>query len=110
MDDDVSYSRIPDGADNWVMKDPTCNVNNESGTDVSEVTAVSGVYPTVVNSGFTVMNNGGNYVVVTDITGRLMMQVRCDSDSQHISASALQQGVYVVSTRNGNYKIIVTRK
>lgn len=63
------------------------------------------IAPNPASSEFFVKMTGGNYpaqVSVIDVTGKVLLDQRIDSESNAISTSAFQNGIYMVSIKDNN--------
>ena len=103
---DMSYSRVPDGSDNWVIQAATFNLPNSQATSIPAVEAASKVYPTVVDDYITVEQALGKQVKIYDTAGRIFITVTCRSEKETIRLTDLPQGAYIIRTGNSYSKII----
>lgn len=112
LDQNMSYSRLPDGYSDWVIQPPTFNESNGTpnpdpiplGTD-EKLNDLSEVYPTSVRDHFTVKNATGQWLKVVDMTGKVWLQKFCFSDQETIPAGYLPAGMYIVVLKNSTIKI-----
>jgi len=107
MNDNISYSRCPDGSANWVQQDPTFNYTNNILTSrkESEKNDVA-IYPTLITESFTIQNASGLLLTVTDLTGKEVFRDICSSDLETISARFMKSGLYLVSVGSNRYKVL----
>jgi len=104
---DMSYSRIPDGGPNWSVEVPTFNAKNSDIAVIEEdVKSSIDIYPTLVTEYFTVRNASGLLLTVTDLTGKVVYRSKCESDTEIIPTSALNQGLYLVTIGSQRFKIM----
>lgn len=107
MPQNMSYSRVPDGAGIWMVQSTTFNKTN---TWVSELeatnTSEAQVYPTLVSGYITITNANGMNVRITDLTGKIVHNEKCVSDNEIVRLGNLQRGMYIISVGNSNFKII----
>ena len=102
-----SYSRLPDGSDNWVIQAPTFNLPNGELTAITQLdNAAFKIYPTVVNDYITVEKASNEPVKVFDMAGRMLIDTVCRSDKETIRLSGLQKGIYIVTVGNSASRII----
>lgn len=107
LDQNMSYSRVPDGGKNWYRKNPTFNATNGY-IDATEDVLTNNIklYPTLVNQWLTIENAAGKEIVITDLSGKIILRHNCLSDSEQISASTLPKGMYIIKMGNCVFKII----
>jgi len=103
---DMSYSRVPDGAANWVIQAPTYNATNSIITGVVKRQETIRVYPTLVNETITIENAQGQQITLIDLTGTVLIERKCQSLKEQIQIGQLQRGVYIVVVGAENYKIV----
>jgi len=106
MEQNLSYSRVPDGSENWKIIGTTFNEINIDHTGVENPEIRLNVYPTQVLDNFTVINAADKMLNVIDLTGKVMMSHVCRNDKEIIQANQLQRGIYIVVIGDKNFKII----
>ena len=106
IDSNMSYSRVPDGAANWVIQAPTFNVTNSIITGVVKRQETIRVYPTLVNETINIENAQGQKITLIDLTGTVIIERNCQSFKEQIQIGQLQRGVYIVVVGAENYKIV----
>lgn len=107
LDDNMSYSRHPDGSAVWVIQEPTFNLPNDHYTvSLNEIAAGLRVYPTAVKE-FVVIENAMNEPVkITDISGKVISDFVCSSDKETMSLGHLYKGIYIIRVRNKPVRIV----
>ncbi|HRZ96894.1 MAG TPA: CotH kinase family protein, partial [Paludibacter sp.] len=106
MEQNLSYSRVPDGSENWKIIGTTFNEINIDHTGIENPEIRLNVYPTQVLDNFTVINAADKMLNVIDLTGKVMMSHVCRHDKEIIQANQLQRGIYIVVIGDKNFKII----
>jgi len=106
MESDLSYSRVPDGIANWMVRKTTFNVSNGDITAVELPHSNVNVYPTLLRESLNVQNAAGDLLIITDLTGKVLYRNRCQSTMETVQVGFLQQGLYVVTVGNRTYKIV----
>jgi len=106
MDANLSFSRVPDGVANWMVRKTTFNVSNGDITAVELPQSNINVYPTLVRESLNVQNAAGDLLTITDLTGKVLYRNRCQSAMETVQVGFLQQGLYVVTVGNRTYKIV----
>jgi hypothetical protein len=102
----MSYARVPDGSQNWVVQVPTLNTTNDNTSAVPQIYSTIALYPTLVREALTVEHASGLQLQIADLTGKILMQHPCESDFERIGVGQLQRGVYIVTVGNANFKIV----
>lgn len=112
---DKTYSRIPNGTGNFVIKAPTFNVNNETVVAVSEVeTGVDrlALFPNPVATAVTVKLNqiiDDQPLVVWDLTGRAVLTQIPNGTEMNISVQDWPAGLYTVQYGTSLGRLAVQR-
>lgn len=107
LEQNLSYSRVPDGSSSWMIKSMTCNYNNSFGADVQTVAEHNiRVYPTMLNNMLTIENARGQTVTIYDLSGQRIMSTICESDKEMIEVGYLRKGAYILSAGSIRIKII----
>ncbi|SRX54332.1 hypothetical protein AEQU1_01341 [Aequorivita sp. CIP111184] len=99
---DLSYSRIPNGTGDFIIKQATFGINNEIilGTDSFDVESALNYYPNPTKSVLNITNpNGGiTSVKVISILGQILFsQAYNNSSLVEVDFSAFAKGTYFVS-------------
>ena len=102
----ITYSRVPDGDANWMVRPATFSVTNGVISSVESPLSDVQVYPTQVKESFTVNNATGLMLTITDLTGKVMLQKKCTADRESIPIGFLQRGMYILSVGNNSLKLI----
>jgi len=104
---DLSFSRVPDGDANWLIRPTTFNISNGDLTALESPRSNVTVYPTMVRESFYVNNAKGLMLTITDLTGKVLMQKQSKEDQETVQAGFLQRGLYILTVGNSSaYKII----
>jgi hypothetical protein len=106
MVSNMSYSRVPDGAANWVIQAPTMNAPNSIITGVEKKQETVRIYPTLVNETISIENAPGQQITIINLTGTVLIQKKCQSLKDQIQVGQLQRGVYILVVGTENYKIV----
>jgi len=106
LEQNLSYSRLPDGGLIWKIQGMTCNLNNSLGTALPIVQKTLEIYPTLVTDWFTVKNANGEKLMIFDLTGKCVYQTVCSSNEQFIQGDFLKPGMYLLRLGNRNSKIL----
>ncbi|MFT3753174.1 MAG: CotH kinase family protein [Paludibacter sp.] len=103
----ITYSRVPDGGANWMLRPATFNAANGvvSAIDYTAQSEIL-VYPTLVKESFTLDNAAGKLIIVTDLTGKTVLRKMCIDDHETIPAGYLQRGMYILSVDGNSFKVI----
>jgi len=107
LEQNISFSRIPDGTGEWVVKDPTPGETNGmyNATPVYGINQLR-IYPTAVSSHLTIENAGGKSVRIIDLTGKIIVQKQCTSATETLNMESLHKGIYLVQIEGSVWKII----
>lgn len=102
---DLSYSRMPNGTGDFVIKQATLGINNEIvlGTESFDADNYLKHYPNPTQEILNIENVAGgiNSVKVTSITGQLLFSETYNSSSSvQVDFSAFAKGVYLVSVND----------
>jgi len=108
LESNMSYSRMPDGGDEWCIQNPTFNLPNTDPTGLMDSYDKPGIFPTLVNTHFFITQAQGKRISIVDVSGKILLQQLCASENEIIRVDKLQQGVYFVLIDNHSYKIIKT--
>jgi len=106
LEKNQSYSRVPDGSDNWVIQAPTFNLPNSNVESISKVEAAFKVYPIAVNDYIIVEQALNKQVRICDLNGKALINTVCRSEKETIRLNNLQKGIYIVIVENSASKII----
>lgn len=108
LDKNMSYSRVPDGGDEWQIQKPTFNLSNTDATGLHEAIDKPVIFPTLVNTHFFVTHAQGKWISLVDVSGKVLSQQLSTSENEIIRVDNLQPGVYFVLIDNHSYKIVKT--
>jgi len=106
MEQNMSYSRVPDGSINWIIQGTTLNKTNDNLSAIELPYMTPQLYPTVVKESITVQNALGNKLVISDLAGKIIYINECNSDTETFNVAFLQSGMYIVSVGKSTYKIV----
>ncbi len=106
MEQNFSYSRVPDGSENWKIQSPTFNLTNGDNTDVKAPEIRLNIYPTLVQDNITVVNATNKTFNIIDLTGKVLYNQICQSDKEIIQTNQLPRGIYIVVIGDEKFKII----
>ena len=106
LNTNLTYSRVPDGSDIWLIQPTTYNLTNGLVDALQTPTTSAQVYPTFVHETLTVTNAEGLRTSITDLTGKVLLQQTIRSENEKIQIGQLQRGIYIVSVGNTNFKIV----
>lgn len=106
MEQNLSYSRVPDGTGQWVIKTTTFNKPNNDNTRVIIPESEISIYPTLAAEYVRVVNASGIDVRITDLTGKIMIVKRCISSYETIDVSNLHRGIYIAIAGSNTFRII----
>jgi hypothetical protein len=106
LEQNLSYSRIPDGGETWKIVHPTYNLANIDFSSTDNHYASARLYPTLVSSHLTIENAVGQQIRIFDLTGKLLSQQFCANEKEVIELGSFQKGIYLISIGAENYKII----
>ena len=106
MDQNMSYSRIPDGSSTWKVVTSTCNMANADYTGFEDQKTEIRIYPTMVEDHLTIENANQKVIRIYDLAGNMILQKLCDGDRELIQLDNLTRGVYIVALENSKFKFI----
>lgn len=106
LEQNLSYSRLPDSGLTWTIQGMTCNQSNSLGSALPKVQKTVEIYPTLVTDWFTVKNANGSTLMIFDLTGMCVYQTVCSSDEQFIQGGFLKPGMYLLRVGKRNSKIM----
>jgi hypothetical protein len=102
----MSYSRVPDGSSHWLVRPTTFNLTNGVIDGLNNAESQLLVYPTAFNDYFCVNNAAGKQLILTDLTGKVLLRKQCKEEHETIQAGFLQPGMYILNVGNAGYKLI----
>lgn len=108
LDKNMSYSRVPDGGDEWQIQKPTFNLPNSEVSGLNDAIEKPVIFPTLVNTHFFVTHAQGKWISLVDVSGKVLLQQLSTSENEIIRVDKLHQGVYFVLIDNHSYKIVKT--
>ena len=106
MEQNMSYSRIPDGSDTWRIVPPTCNLTNGDWSSTEDIRVLARIYPTLVDNYLTIENVQNKLIRIINLTGKVMMQQTCNEETMTLELSHLQPGVYILTVGNEKFRFI----
>jgi hypothetical protein len=95
LDYNLTYSRVPDGDANWMVRPTTYDITNGVVSAVNFPQSEVLVYPTLVKESFVVNNAVGKLITITDLTGKTVLRRLCTDDRETIPAGFLPRGMYI---------------
>ena len=106
MSDNLTFSRVPDGDENWQVRKTTCNQTNGIIAGIETPQSAVQVYPTLVKDNFNVNNALGLKMTIADLTGKILFQKQFENDNENVQIDFLQRGLYVLTVGNSSFKLI----
>ena len=74
MDQNMSYSRMPDGSNAWKVVSSTCNMANADYTGLEVQKTEIRIYPTMVDDHLTIENASQKTIRLYDLAGNIILQ------------------------------------
>jgi hypothetical protein len=102
----MSYSRVPDGSNNWMIQSPTPWESNVLTTVVNELTKTLKVYPTYFTQTVWIENADGQPLQVVDITGRQVLTIVSTNEKFMLDLKHLNKGIYLLKVGEESFRII----
>jgi len=102
--EDMSYSRIPNGTGDFVIKNGTIGFNNEHTSSVDNQLADQyKIYPNPVNDLLFIDNlqQVEAQVQIFDLIGNRILSEKMDQTTTNIDLSALSPGMYIITINGG---------
>ncbi len=106
LEQNTSYSRIPDGSETWKIVLPTCNLTNVDFSGTDETTVATRIYPTMVSDHLTIENAQNKTIRIFDLAGKMLLQHECYPEKETLQLGVLQKGIYILTIENENFKFI----
>ena len=106
MEQNMSYSRIPDGSETWFIAPPTCNLTNGDWSSTDQIRVLAQIYPTMVDNFLTIENAQNKLIRIIDLTGKVLMQQTCNVEKMRLELSNLKPGVYILKAGNEKFRFI----
>ena len=106
MEQNMSYSRIPDGSSTWLVTSPTCNLANSNQTSTDDIRLTARMYPTLADNYLIVENAQNRLIRVIDLTGKVLMQQTSNDEKIRLELSNLKPGVYILTAGNEKFRFI----
>lgn len=110
---DMSYSRIPNGTGDFIIKEPTFNENNETNLGVSTIKNFNAnlkFYPNPTTSVLNISNNAYaiESVQVVNMQGQVLFQSKYSNQNNvTIDMARFSNGIYLVNINNEtNIKVV----
>ena len=104
----MSYSRNPDGSENWIVQQPTFNRSNSEASAIKEEKINPLIFPTLVSNYFYVSDSAGEDIYIFDLSGKLVLTHHSATNYEYVETSWLQKGAYFVRVGTQTVKIIKT--
>ncbi|MCD7972461.1 MAG: CotH kinase family protein [Candidatus Azobacteroides sp.] len=102
----MSYARVPDGSEHWVIQAPTFNRPNHTVHIPDSPQTGCKVYPTSVRDHITIKHAVDQPVMIYDLTGRIHLCTTSQRNPETIDLSHLPEGIYILKAGNKQFKII----
>lgn len=103
----MSYARVPDGSDTWVIQPPTFNEPNSTGSMIQRLPSSPFlVYPTKVTDHITVENAENRMIRIYTFSGHLLYASVAGSGKEKIDMTRYPEGMYILTIENIAYKVI----
>lgn len=107
LEQNISYSRTPDGGTLWIQKSPTMGFSNSFGAGYDDLAQWTvRVYPTLVDQHIIVENASGLNIQLFDIAGKKQLSQQAQSNREHLQLGGLRKGIYIMMVGNEKYKIV----
>lgn len=106
MEQNMSYSRIPDGGAVWKVVPLTCNLANVDYTGFENAVIATRVYPTMVENHIIIENAADKTIRIFDLAGNALLQKECTVDKETLELSNLQRGIYIITVGNDKFKFV----
>ncbi len=106
LGEEETYSRFPDGSDNWIVQNTTFDLPNDDATDVEYQKISHNIYPTIVSEMIYIENHIGEIFRIYDVSGILHHSGSVLSQREMINLSQLKTGIYIVVVGNERVKIM----
>ena len=104
MADDIAFARLPNGSGPFIMQAPTFKANNDFINSITEKQEQIKVYPNPFSD--VIKWNSFEGIEVRDILGKLMYT---SENTNHISTSTWQTGIYFLHLKDKNQTIKVIK-
>ncbi len=105
LNQNMSYSRLPDGSDHWIIQGFTLNKPNASYTSDKPVVRDLKSSFMMNREELTITNAKGETLSVIDLTGKIRMKKYISSDDEKIELGFLANGIYIVRVGTEIFKI-----
>ncbi len=106
LGEEETYSRFPDGSDNWVVQGTTFSASNSGATVVEQERVGLSLYPSLVRDVLHVDNQEGKLIRIYNVSGVQHYAAIIASDKEIINLSQLSSGMYIVQVGKESAKII----
>jgi hypothetical protein len=106
LEQNLSFSRVPDGGPLWKIQAMTCNLTNSLSTSLPSDVSMVEIYPMLVTDWLTVKYANGEKLMLFDLTGKCVYQILCDSNEQNIHVGFLKSGLYLLRIGTHTSKIL----
>ena len=106
MEQNLSYSRVPDGSNNWNIQIMTPGGTNQLTDYQPSGNTSARVYPAQVTSDLHIAYAEGKIIRIADMTGRIILQQQLFSNLETIDMRWYQPGIYLVNIDGETFRII----
>ena len=106
MEQNMSYSRVPDGSSSWYVTTPTCNLTNGNWSATEDIRMTTRIYPTLVDNHLTIENAHSGQIQVIDLTGKVLLSQQYKDETTVLDLGHLQPGVYILKAGNEKFRFI----
>lgn len=106
MQQNLSFSRMPDGGSVWEIQAPTPGMSNLLSSDSLNEDDKIRVFPTMVTNSVYVEHAMNKTIRITDLTGKLIYEAFNTQSVTSIDMSQLQKGIYLIQINGKAFKVI----
>ncbi len=107
IDQNLSFSRVPDASDSWIIQKTTFYATN--GFPAAVIAPDSSnylVYPTAFNTYLNIQNALDKNYRLIDLTGKVILAGKCNATTEQIELNHLKKGMYIIQIGESNFKIV----
>jgi len=106
MEQNLSYSRVPDGSPNWTIQAMTPGGTNQR-TELEIVNNRStNVFPTLFSKELHITRAEGKNLRITDMTGRIIHEQMIYTDTETVELGWINPGIYLVYIGGETHRVI----
>lgn len=106
LEQNTSYSRVPDASENWMVTTPTYDAANQAPAGTDNLIYGVRLYPTMVNNNFIVENASGSTLRMYNLAGKLLIECPIENARFVVQSGSLPKGIYLVNIGAERFKII----